>query len=230
MKLARKEGSGTQARLLDSAGKVFAEKGYRDATIADICERAGANIAAVNYYFRDKDTLYVEAWRLAFHRAMEAYPPDCGVGPNAPPEQRLRGRILSLIRKMIDPDNHGLEIVHKELANPTGLLAECMRELTEPVRRGMMTIIGELLGKNASGRHVQLCEMSIMAQCLHAMARERHRKVFAENGGLPIFPPFPRELSVEMMADHIVRFSLAGIRELRRQLDSGEPGGEGVTT
>ncbi|MBW2127416.1 MAG: helix-turn-helix transcriptional regulator [Deltaproteobacteria bacterium] len=37
-----------------SACEVFAEKGYRAATIADICGRAKANVAAVNYYFGDK--------------------------------------------------------------------------------------------------------------------------------------------------------------------------------
>ena len=52
--------------LLKVACKVFADKGYRKATIAEICKRAGVNIAAVNYYFRSKERLYVEAWRAAF--------------------------------------------------------------------------------------------------------------------------------------------------------------------
>ncbi|RXF57379.1 TetR family transcriptional regulator, partial [Enterococcus faecalis] len=33
------------------------------ATVAEICARAGANIAAVNYYFGGKVALYQEAWR-----------------------------------------------------------------------------------------------------------------------------------------------------------------------
>jgi AcrR family transcriptional regulator len=57
MKPAEKQESGTRGQLLKSACKVFAEKGYREATIAEICEKAGANIAAVNYYFRDKESL-----------------------------------------------------------------------------------------------------------------------------------------------------------------------------
>jgi len=69
----------THDRLLDAAGAVFAEKGYHHATVAEICERAGANIAAVNYYFRSKDNLYVEAWREAFQRSVRAHPPDGGV-------------------------------------------------------------------------------------------------------------------------------------------------------
>ncbi|MGQ9671001.1 MAG: TetR family transcriptional regulator, partial [Desulfosoma sp.] len=55
----RRDGLATRARLLDAACDVFAEKGYRGARLADICRRAGANIAAVNYHFGDKASLYV---------------------------------------------------------------------------------------------------------------------------------------------------------------------------
>ncbi len=76
----------TCQRLLDAACAVFAEKGYHEATIAEICEKAGANIAAVNYHFGGKETLYVRAWKLAFERSLAAHPPDGGVPPEAPPE------------------------------------------------------------------------------------------------------------------------------------------------
>ena len=64
MKAQRKGGVATRKKLLAAAGRVFAEKGYRDATIAEICRLAGTNIAAVNYHFSDKETLYREASRF----------------------------------------------------------------------------------------------------------------------------------------------------------------------
>ena len=223
MEPTEKRDLGTQDRLLESASEVFAEKGFRDATIADICRRAGANIAAVNYYFRDKESLYVESWRLAFQRSLETYPPDGGVGPDAPPAERLAGRVRSIVRRMTDPNTHEFDIIQKELANPTGLLMEVMRESIQPRREQMGLIVRELLGETASDKQVELCQMSIIAQCLHTMIHRRHHQVLCEGRSQPALPPFPFfDFSVEEITDHIVRFCLAGIGEMRRQIESGQ--------
>ena len=66
----------TKARLLEAAGEEFAEKGFELARVRAICERAGANLAAVNYHFGDKEQLYVEVLREA-HR--------CGLEPDGSP-------------------------------------------------------------------------------------------------------------------------------------------------
>ena len=44
----------TKDRLLAAACAVFADKGYRAATVVEICTAAEANIAAVNYHFGNK--------------------------------------------------------------------------------------------------------------------------------------------------------------------------------
>ena len=43
----------TATRVLNAAGPIFAEKGFKDATVREICSAAGVNLASVNYYFRD---------------------------------------------------------------------------------------------------------------------------------------------------------------------------------
>ena len=62
----------TKSRLLEGAGEEFAEKGFELARVRAICDRAGANLAAINYHFGDKEHLYVEVLREA-HR--------CGLDP-----------------------------------------------------------------------------------------------------------------------------------------------------
>ncbi|MEI6258888.1 MAG: CerR family C-terminal domain-containing protein [Deltaproteobacteria bacterium] len=221
MKNRKKSDLDTQARLLQSACEVFAEKGYRDATIADICERAGANIAAANYYFRDKANLYAEAWRKAFQRSLEIYPADGRVPPGASPEERLRGRIQSILHRIADPQSYEFDIMYKELVNQTGLLVDVMQESIEPIRRGLFVLMRELLGEKASDLQVQLCQMSIRAQCFDLIIREQRRKKSPEGKKLSRPPFLDMDADVAVLADHILRFSLAGIQEIRRQIENG---------
>ena len=61
------ESAGTRSRILNAAGPVFADKGFRDATVRDICQAASVNLASVNYHFGDKQRLYIESVKEA-HR------------------------------------------------------------------------------------------------------------------------------------------------------------------
>src|SRR6266700_948668 len=86
----------TRARLIEAAGEVFADHGYQSATVREICARAGANIAAVNYYFGDKLALYVAVLRQAICAA-EADDILAPARSSAKPEQALRLFIAAML-------------------------------------------------------------------------------------------------------------------------------------
>lgn len=217
MRKQRSDGVETREQLLAAASEVFAAKGFRAATIAEICKRAKVNTAAASYHFGGKAALYVASWRYAFERSVRNYPPDGGVAAEAPAEERLRGRILSIMRRIIDPESHVFDIFHKELASPTGLLAEVIQQETAPIFQGLNAVIRELLGPKATEQQGRLCLMSIHSQCFGPLLRERHRKK-AEAGRIPPGPE-PLQDEVEALADHVTRFSLAGVREMRREAE-----------
>jgi AcrR family transcriptional regulator len=214
----------TRERLLNAAGAVFAEKGYHEATIAEISDRAGANIASVNYHFGSKESLYAESWRESFHSSISRFPVDGGVSADAPADQRLRGFIVSAMQRIADPESHEFEIVHKELANPTGLLFEVMREAIGPLRAHVRGIVRELLGEAAPETQILLCMRSVRAQIFDLMIPERQRSKFG--GDLRPSGHDAIDLTVDALADHATRFSLAGIAETRRRIESGEIGEE----
>jgi len=208
----------TRQRLLDAACRVFTRKGYRDATIAEISGKARANIAAVNYHFGGKRKLYVAVWHHLFAESMKRYPPDGGVPADAAPEVRLRGRIAAMIRRVIGPDNE-FAIMEKELSDPTGLLAGALRKAIGPLRAQMLALVRELLGKDAGEAQAEFCAMSIMSQCLAA----RHRMKMRGHAHAQRLTPS----GIEKLIDHTTRFSLGGIREIRRQglsTPTGSPG------
>jgi AcrR family transcriptional regulator len=214
MKTLRQDTARTRKSLLTTASEVFAEKGYRDATIAEISERAGTNIAAVNYHFGDKETLYREAWRYSFLQSLEAHPPHGGAADSAPVEQRLKAQILALLHRITDPANREFMIVHTELANPTGLLQEVMREEVLPITERMEGLVREVLGPGASKMKVRFCAIATIGQCVMPTFINRLEKL-KPNAQKDSW----RIEDIEAYAEHIAGFSLAGMRAVRRAIE-----------
>lgn len=208
----RRDGDETRRRILEVSSKLFAEKGYRNTVHEEICRLAGVNISAINYHFSSKEKLYAEAWRQAFQQSLKKHPISGGVPPNAAPKERLQGRILSFMRRMSDPENIEFDIVHKEIANPTGLLGEVMKESLEALRKDLLLLVRELLGDEASEKEVRLCEMSIMGQCFNPVVMYRRHGNPILNTDKPEIPEF----DIEDIAEHVFTFSMAGLNAVKR--------------
>jgi AcrR family transcriptional regulator len=207
----REDGKETRGRLLDAALEVFAESGYRNAKVADICQRAGTNLAAVNYYFGDKANLYAEAWQHAFNACARSESSDSA---GLSPVEQLRLRIRNLMQDFTENSIQGYftRLYLMELANPTGLIQDSWRELIEPRRQELIDIIRKIMGVDTTDETVLFCEMSIINQCraLLTISRSDLRYLM----GQPLSPEF-----VSRWADHITRFSLAGIRAAKKRLE-----------
>jgi len=61
----------TEQRILLTAIDCINEEGINKVTVRMIAERAGVNVAAVNYYFRSKDRMMREAMELALRNMFE---------------------------------------------------------------------------------------------------------------------------------------------------------------
>lgn len=215
--MARKKTGDTRDKLLVAASDVFVEKGFRDATVAEICKRASANISAVNYYFGSKEALYQETWRHSFAESMRIHPQDGGVSENAPADERLGGQVKALMTRVSDENNRDFFISQMEFINPTGLLEEVMKSELIPLREKTLAVVRELLGPAATENQVLFSETCVISMCLHPMLiqRVRHRAKKAE---APVIIDDPAAF-----ADHVMKFALAGINAIRREIemDSG---------
>lgn len=207
--MAKQRSGDTREKLLHAASIVFVEKGFRDATVAEICKRASANISAVNYYFGSKEALYQEAWRHAFAEAVEAHPADGGVSNDAPAEERLHGQVRALIRRIADENSRDFLISQREFINPTGLLEDVMRLEFIPLREKTLAVMRDLLGPDASEEQVAFCETAVLSMCFHPMVLQKAgRRVKSAEAPVLI-------TDLEAYARSVVKFALAGIAAVR---------------
>jgi AcrR family transcriptional regulator len=213
----RKDGIESRKRLLEAAAEVFALKGYREATVAEICCRARSNIGAVNYHFGSKDELYIAVWKAAFEQALGVYPPDGGLGAEAKPEERLHALVHSLLHRIMDDGRLGYagQILLREMADPSDAIAQVRHDAIRPLRERMRDIIKALLGPDATEQQLRFCQLSLIHQCLAIGFRKG-------KGHLPVlFPaqPLTKPLT-DSLVEHITRFSLAGIAAVRAEIKS----------
>jgi len=198
----------TRQRLLEAAGEVFADKGFRAATVREICRRAEANVAAVNYHFGDKERLYIAVLNHAFSVANEKYPLDGGLVPGAGPEECLRAFVRAYMLRLLDSGRrvwHG-KLIARELFEPSAALSVIVDEMVSPLLGQLIDIVRGFLGQSAEEETVKLHARSILGQCLF---------YFNSRSIIEMMNPtlvFDRE-KIEELADHVCEFSLPALMQ-----------------
>jgi AcrR family transcriptional regulator len=194
----------TKARLLEAAGEEFAEKGFEGATVRSICSRAGANLAAVNYHFGDKEQLYVQAV-IAAHRCGVELPTESASREGTPAEQ-LRNFIRYFLNYVVAVDrdkgwHHALMLC--ELLRPTRASETLVQEVIRPKFERLVGILEEVCPA-ADERRLHALAFSIIGQCLYY---RMGRPIIARLVGAAEF----RGLDLDFLADHIAGFCLAAL-------------------
>src|SRR5262245_46242495 len=127
-------------RLLEAAAEVFASKGYAQASTREICRLAGANVAAIHYYFGDKASLYREIFRptemlLAF--------PDELLDPNV----SLRDALAAFYRHVLSfagdakASQYMRMLFVREQLEPTGVLPAGKAEVLRPMHDRLLQFL-----------------------------------------------------------------------------------------
>lgn len=200
-------------RLIDAAGPLFAAKGFDGATVREIVEAAGANVAAINYHFRDKRGLYNAVLTEGYERLLRASGTAIPA-PEAIPTSLTRSQAHQILRAFIaamleralgnrEPD-WLFEIMMREMIEPTEALDQMVARFIRPQHELNCIAIGSLLGREPKDPAVLRCAYSIVAQILlykHCPA------VIERLTPIDLATPAGRAA----LAEHICAFSLAGI-------------------
>ncbi len=203
----------TRRRLLEAAGEVFAEQGFRCATIREICSRAKANVAAVNYHFGDKQGLYNAVLKYAHECCCSKYPPDLGLDENAAPEDRLRAYVRAFLLRIFDsgrPAWYG-KLEAQEMVEPTAALDMLVREQIMPRALLLQKILRSILGSDVDDRVLMDCYRSVVGQCVFY---HHCKAVIMRVDPLQTYSPE----DIARTAEHITRFSLAALHTMKPEL------------
>lgn len=195
----------TRTRLIEAAGPVFASAGYGAATVRAICERAGVNVASVNYHFGDKRELYSQTLarcvQEGFTRSTSS-----GLPPSAAADKRLLAFVQAFLRRILvdgRPDWQG-QLLAREMLDPTEAQGHVVEQVIRPLFKQLCAIVAELLGARAEPALVILCARSVIGQCLfYHHSRPLLRKLSPQES--------LDEDQVQRLARHIAAFSTAAM-------------------
>lgn len=193
-----------KARLLEAAGEIFADRGYHAATVRDICRAAGANVAAVNYYFGDKMGLYVEAVKYAHASRFGAPPPTWPEG--TPPERKLYDFVHRMLSNLLDNSSPpwNAKLILRELVEPTDACRQMVEERIRPVAMVLMRVVAELLPPGTPAPKIHMTAFSVIGQCVFYRVQEH---VARQLIGSEAFDA----LTINQVARHITGLTLAAI-------------------
>lgn len=213
-RVSKGKAKNTRQRIIEAAGRIFAESGFHKATVRGICGRAGVNVALVAYHFGGKEGLYREVLAHALNESLSRFPPDMG-DIRQSPEERLYAFVRAQMERIagVDRRTWGERLLRREFFETSPAMEDLMREAIKPMAERLGETVGELLDLPPDDEAVTRCCLSVVGQCLH------HYLAAPTIGVLYPNLCYDRE-TIEGLAEHITRFSLGGIREARDQLVS----------
>jgi TetR/AcrR family transcriptional regulator, regulator of cefoperazone and chloramphenicol sensitivity len=195
-----------KTRILETAGEVFAEKGFDAATVREICERAGVNVAAVNYYFGGKEALYVQTLECA-HVCRQEQEAPADWPPGTLPAVKLKHFIHRVLTHMLlfKDEPWQSRLMTREILNPT---SAGKRLLCDHFRQGfqqLQNILDEILPQEMPDFKRHQIGLSIMGQCsLYRGLAKVIPLVIGQD-------ELDRHYGVNELAEHIAQASLAAL-------------------
>ncbi|HVO48684.1 MAG TPA: CerR family C-terminal domain-containing protein [Steroidobacteraceae bacterium] len=204
---ARPRRLSTRQQLLETAGQVFAEKGFDGTTGKEICRRAGVNVAAVVYHFGGMEQLYAAALGEARSRLVSLEKLTAVVAGDRSAPEKLAALIGLLVRALASPasESWAARLIGREIVSPPeGFDPRADHDMLARARL-LKSVVAEITGLPVDHAVVARAAVSILAPCAMLLLVNRRRLERA-------FPAFNiKPESAEDIVRQMTRFALAGL-------------------
>jgi AcrR family transcriptional regulator len=172
----------------------------------------------VNYYFGGKDALYRKILHMMFAELGNRMQTLGSEDRSVDPERRLCDLVRSYCAMLFaggKPGADSLAIFNNEMSQPSALLNELVDAHLVPQNRAILALFRELMGEDAPEWLLRDCAVSVFSQVMYySTTWVIFSRVNPDHPGMAAYH--------EHLAEHVCRFSLAGIREMRRAHAAGE--------
>lgn len=199
----------TRERLLKVAEMLFAQKGYDAVSVREITTAARCNLAAVNYHFGNKKSLYLhmfrERWMSRAQRILACFEENLATRGGATPASVIQSLAEAFIKGPLTDEErlYHFQLMARELIKPTEAFDMVASEVMLPFfKRGEQRLRPYLSGTMDEERAL-LNMLSIIAMVIYFnFARMPVSKIM----GHAYDEPFK-----DRLVRHIVTFCLSGL-------------------
>jgi TetR/AcrR family transcriptional regulator, regulator of cefoperazone and chloramphenicol sensitivity len=163
----RSDGEESRERLLHTALRLFAEKGFEKTSTREIAAAAGANIGAISYYFGDKAGLY----RAVFFEPLGSPKDDIGLfdDPSYSVRQALQGLFFGFLQPLKQGEGvrQCVRLHFREMVEPTGLWEEEIDGGIKPYHAALVEVLCRHFKLKRADDDVHRLAFSIVALGVH---------------------------------------------------------------
>lgn len=201
-KIQREDGQATREKLLTCAGQLIAAKGYEATTSKEICELAGANLAAVNYHFGSRDGLYEELLHVVHQHLMSLDAIQDIEASDATPRAKIRRFLATFLRQTLIENSWQLRVWARELLHPSPMFDAAFTQNIVPKRDLMLKIFAEYTGLSVEDTRLRGIVIGFMAPfaAVFLVHQEPQYEVIYE-----------RNLSLVTLVRSLEQFAFAGL-------------------
>ena len=174
-------GMTTAERLLAVAGEIFADRGS-EATVRQICQAAGCSIAAINYYFGDKNQLYLRCVQEACEQKQKLFPlPDMHeISEDSAPEQ-LRQFLRTIAGRVSTGSDMTWQstLMLREILAPSPGVLELLESRFQPDFAKLNFLVATLLGEQLDSLELRESLVTqVLARSMFLRTGKNLRKMF----------------------------------------------------
>lgn len=205
----------SKERLLDAAEALFAEKGFHAVTVREITRAAHCNLAAVNYYFGNKQKLYLEVFRARWIPRARKIQAGFRAALSGEDGKSLTSIVHALATAFLEGPLTDRERLHhsqlmiREMTMP-GLATDMLvGEVIEPFLGELADLLRPFLSMGTEREQVMLNILSVFSMVIYFNFLR-----------LPVMRVTGREYDddfKERLVEHIVQFSLTGLNMKREE-------------